>query len=63
MNHYSLTDEPYYRILLIFDGSVAIALGYGLDDWCSRVRFPVGLGIFLFITASRTALGPTQLPI
>jgi hypothetical protein len=29
----------------------------------SRVRFPTGLGIFLFTTASRTALGPTQPPI
>jgi hypothetical protein len=38
-----------------------MALGYGLDDWCSRVGFPEGgLGIFLFTTASRTALGPTQ---
>jgi hypothetical protein len=34
------------------------------DTSCSpRVRFPVGLGIFLFITASRTAQGPTQPPI
>jgi hypothetical protein len=45
------------------DSSVHIAMGYGLDDWSSRVRFPVGLGIFLFTTASRTALGPTQPPI
>jgi hypothetical protein len=37
-----------------------MALGYGLDDWGSRVR---GLGIFLFTTASRTAVGPTQPPI
>jgi hypothetical protein len=41
------------------DGSVGIALGYGLDDRSSRIRFPAGLGIFLFTTASRTALGPT----
>jgi hypothetical protein len=40
-----------------------IALGYGLDDWGSRVRFLAELGIFLFTTASRTALGPTQPPI
>jgi hypothetical protein len=45
------------------DSSVGIALGYGLDDRGSRVRFPAGLGIFLFITASRTFLGPTQPPI
>jgi hypothetical protein len=26
------------------DSSVGIALGYGLDDWGSRVQFPVGVG-------------------
>jgi hypothetical protein len=38
-----------------------IALGYGLDDrgFLSRQ----GLGIFLFATASRTAMEPTQPPI
>jgi hypothetical protein len=45
------------------DISGGIALGYGLDDRGSRVRFPAGLGIFLFTTASRTATGPTQPPI
>jgi hypothetical protein len=45
------------------DSSVGIALGYGLDDRGSRVRFPGELGIFLFTTASRTAPGPTQPPI
>jgi hypothetical protein len=28
------------------DSSVSIALGYGLDDRGSRVRFPVGAGNF-----------------
>jgi hypothetical protein len=28
------------------DNSVGIALGYGLDDRCSRVRFPAGAGNF-----------------
>jgi hypothetical protein len=28
------------------DSSVGIALGYGLDDWNSRVRFPAGAGNF-----------------
>jgi hypothetical protein len=44
------------------DSSVGIALGYGVDGvlgFDSRL----GLGIFLFTTASRTALGPTQPPI
>jgi len=40
-----------------------LALGYGLDDRGSRVRFSAGAGIFLFTTASRTALGPTDPPI
>jgi hypothetical protein len=45
------------------DSSVGITLGYGLDNRGSRVRFLAGIGIFLFITASRMALGPTQPPI
>jgi hypothetical protein len=45
------------------DSSVGIALGYGLVDRGSRVRFPAGLGIFLFTTASRMSPGPTQSPI
>jgi hypothetical protein len=45
------------------DSSVGKALGYGLDDRGSRIRFPAGLGIYLFTIASRTALGPTQPPI
>jgi hypothetical protein len=28
------------------DNSVGIALGYGLDDRCSRVGFPAGAGDF-----------------
>jgi hypothetical protein len=28
------------------DSSVGIALGYGLDDWGSGVRFPAGAGNF-----------------
>jgi hypothetical protein len=45
------------------DSSVGIALGYGLDDRGSRVRFQAGLRIFLLTTVSRTALEPTQPPI
>jgi hypothetical protein len=41
--------------------SVGIALGYGLDDrWFESWH---GLGIFLFPTAFRPALRPTQSPI
>jgi hypothetical protein len=43
--------------------SVGIALGYRMDDRGSKDRFPAGLGIFLFTTASRTAVGSTQLRI
>jgi hypothetical protein len=45
------------------DSSVSILLGYGLDDRGSRFRFPEGLGVFLFTTASSTALGLTKPPI
>jgi hypothetical protein len=38
-----------------------IALGYGLDD--RGFESLQGLGIFLFTTASRPALRPTQSPI
>jgi hypothetical protein len=45
-------------IIIIRDSSVGIALGYGLDNRGSRFDSRWGLGIFLFPTASRTALGP-----
>jgi hypothetical protein len=42
--------SKYFFTLLSFiegrDSSVCIALGYGLDDRGSRVRFPVGTGNF-----------------
>jgi hypothetical protein len=45
------------------DSSVGIALGYGLDDRVLGFDSRRGLGIFLFATASGTALGPTQPPL
>jgi hypothetical protein len=45
------------------DSSVGIAQGYGLDDRVLGFDFRRELGIFLFNTASITALGPTQPPI
>jgi hypothetical protein len=51
----------YFRFL--FDSSVGIELGYGLDDRGLGFDSRQGLGIFLFTTASRMALGPTQPPI
>jgi hypothetical protein len=64
----SLKTAQFHFLLIILlskscDSSVGIALGYGLDDRGSRVRSPAGLEIFLFTTASRTALGPSQPPI
>jgi hypothetical protein len=53
--------QPSY-LILSSDSSVGIALGYRLDDWVLGFNSLWGLGIFL-TTASRTALGPTQLPI
>jgi hypothetical protein len=41
--------------------SICIATGYGLDDRGSEVRFPAGLGISLFSTMSRSALGPSRI--
>jgi hypothetical protein len=45
------------------DSSVGIALGYGVDSRVLEFDSRLGLGIFLFTTASKTALGPTQPPI
>jgi hypothetical protein len=43
--------------------SVGIALGYGLEIGFLGFDSRRGLEIFLFSTASRTALGPTQPPL
>jgi hypothetical protein len=55
-----LDGETKFNVL-----KVGITLGYGMDDRGSRLRFPGGggLGVFLFTAASRTVLGPTQPPI
>jgi hypothetical protein len=45
------------------DSSAGIALGYGLEDRGSRVRFLARAVNFLFITQFRTALESTQPPI
>jgi hypothetical protein len=37
---------PYSHILQSRDSSVSIELGYGLDDWGSRVQFLAGAGNF-----------------
>jgi hypothetical protein len=57
-----------YRILFgkdegkIRDSSVGIALGYGLNDRGSRVRFPARAGNFSLHRAQNSS-GPTQPPI
>jgi hypothetical protein len=45
------------------DGSVGIALGYGLDDRGSRVRFPAGDGNFSFHYRVQNGSGVHQPPI
>jgi hypothetical protein len=45
------------------DSSVGIALGFGLDDRDSRVRFPAGAGNFYLHHLVRNGLRPTQPPI
>jgi hypothetical protein len=44
------------------DSSVGIALGYGLDDRGSRVRFPAGAGNFSLHHRVQNGPGPTQPP-
>jgi hypothetical protein len=58
----SMTQRPNHKV---YNGnsrhsSVGIALRYGLDNRGSRFDSRRGLGIFLFTTASRTALRPTR---
>jgi hypothetical protein len=47
------------------DGSVGIALGYGLDDRGSRVRFPAGAGNFSLHHRVQNASGahPASYPV
>jgi hypothetical protein len=45
------------------DSSVGIALGYGLEDRSSRVRFLAGAGNFSLRHRVQTGSGPTQPPI
>jgi hypothetical protein len=45
------------------DSSVGTALGYGLDDEDSRVRFPGKAGNLSFHHRVQKGLGPTQPPI
>jgi hypothetical protein len=57
-----------YRVLLFSksrDSSVGIALGYGLDDWGSRVRFPAGAGNFSLHHRVQNGSGahPTSYPM
>jgi hypothetical protein len=41
-----LLDPPYSDLTDACNSSVGIVLGHRLDDWGSRVRFPVGAGNF-----------------
>jgi hypothetical protein len=44
--HFTWTLKIRYYLIKSRDSSVGIALGYGLDDRGSRVRFPAGAGNF-----------------
>jgi hypothetical protein len=46
--------------LLFFSGTCVHWAGVGNGIGDQGVRFPAGAGIFLYSTASRPALGPTQ---
>jgi hypothetical protein len=52
-----ITDRARFQLC----SSVGIALSHGLDDWGFESQ--QGLGIFLFTTASRLAVGPIQPPV
>jgi hypothetical protein len=45
------------------DSTVSIAMGYGLDDWGSRVRFLAGAGNFSLHHCIKNGSMPTQPPI
>jgi hypothetical protein len=47
------------------DSSVGTALGYGLDDWGSRFRFPAGAGNFFLHHCFQNGSGahPTSYPM
>jgi hypothetical protein len=60
------TNLPFTLHLYMYmsrDSSVGIALSYWLDDRVLGFDSRWGLGIFLFTTLSRAALGSTQPPI
>jgi hypothetical protein len=50
----SFLSPSFFRLFFLYTGWTIEVLGFD---------FRQGLGIFLFTTASRTALGPTQPPI
>jgi hypothetical protein len=43
---YLVSRSQIFFLLMSHDSSVGIALGYGLDDRGSRVRYPAGTGNF-----------------
>jgi hypothetical protein len=55
----------YWLSILSHDISVGIALSFGLDDWGSRVRFPVGAGNFSLHHSVQTGSGahPASYPV
>jgi hypothetical protein len=61
------TNSPSQSFIIIIiiiivsrDSSVSIALGYRLDDWGTRVRFPVGAVNLCLHHRVQNGMGPTQ---
>jgi hypothetical protein len=57
MNPVHALKSYFNHIRFNFDSSVGIALGYRLDDWGSRVRFPPGTGNFYIHYRVQTGYG------
>jgi hypothetical protein len=57
------TEKTKYEFISRRDSSVGIALGYGLDDRGSRVRFPAEAGNFSSHHRVQNGSGATQPPI
>jgi hypothetical protein len=55
--------QSFHLVQVLVDSWVGRATGYGLDDRMIGFDSRRGLGIFIFTTASRPVLGPSQPPI
>jgi hypothetical protein len=63
VNHITLNMNNWIVGMILTRNMIAQGYSARLRARWSGVRVPEGLGIFILTTASRPALGPTQLPI